>query len=135
MKYEDIRVGDKASIEKVITKEDVFKFAELSLDTNPVHLDPDYGKNSIFKDNIVHGMLVSSLISAVIANKLPGNGTIYMGQDLKFMKPVYFGDRCVAVVEVAEKRDDKNMIFLNTTVYVENEDNVVITGKAVVKKL
>lgn len=135
MNYEDIKIGDTATIEKIITKEDVEKFAELSLDTNPVHLDPDYGKNSIFKDNIAHGMLVSSLISAVIANKLPGEGTIYMGQDLKFLKPVYFNDRCVAKVQVVEKRDDKNMIFLDTTVYVNEPENVVISGRAVVKKL
>lgn len=135
MNYQDIKIGDHATIEKTITKEDVEKFAELSLDTNPVHLDPEYGKNSIFKDNIVHGMLVSSLISAVIANKLPGEGTIYMGQDLKFLKPVYFNDHCVARVEVVEKRDDKNMIFLDTTVYVNEPENVVISGRAVVKKL
>lgn len=134
MKYEDIKLGDKASLEKVIIKEDVETFAKLSLDTNPIHLDPEYGKSSMFKNNIVHGMLVSSLISAVIGNQLPGNGTIYMGQDLKFLKPVYFADKCIAEVEVVKKRDDKRLIILDTIVYVDSKENIVIKGQAIVKK-
>lgn len=132
MEYNNIKVGDFASVEKVITKEDVFDFARISLDTNPVHLDPEYGKNSLFKDNIVHGMLVASLISAAIGNELPGNGTIYMSQELKFVKPVYFGDNCKAVVKVIEKKDEKNIIILETIVYAN--DDIVIKGQAVVKK-
>ena len=134
MKYEDIKIGDKASVEKTITKEDVVDFARLSLDTNPVHLDEEYGKNSMFKDNIVHGMLVASLISAVLGNELPGNGSIYMKQDLKFMKPVYFGDTCKAVVEVIEKNDEKHIVTLKTTVSVGSDDNIVIKGQASLKK-
>lgn len=104
MTYEEIKLGDSAFITKTITKEDVEEFAKLSLDINPIHLDQEYGKSSIFKDNIVHGMLVASLISAVIGNDLPGHGTIYLGQDLKFMKPVYIGDPCTATVTVIEKK-------------------------------
>ncbi|WP_073184340.1 MaoC family dehydratase [Anaerosphaera aminiphila] len=134
MNYSDIKIGDKATIEKTFTKEDVIEFSKLSLDTNPIHLDSEYAKNSIFKENIVHGLLVSSLISAVLANKLPGTGTIYMSQELKFLKPVYFNDNCIASVEVVEKKDAKNIIILNTTVCTNSTDNVVITGQAVVKK-
>lgn len=134
MNYADIKVGDRATIQKTIRREDVVQFAELSLDTNPVHLDPEYGKNSMFKDNIVHGMLVASLISATLANQLPGNGTIYMSQELKFMKPVYFGDTCTATVEVIEKKDEKHIIILETTVSANEPDNIVIKGQAVVKK-
>ncbi|WP_276317190.1 MaoC family dehydratase [Anaerosphaera multitolerans] len=121
-------------MEKTFTREDVVEFSKLSLDVNPIHLDEEYAKNSIFKQNIVHGLLVSSLISAVLANKLPGNGTIYMSQELKFVKPVFFGDKCIATVEVVEKKDNKNIIILDTKVYTNDTDNVVITGQAVVKK-
>jgi len=134
MEYNEINIGDKAAIEKTITKYDVELFAKLSLDNNPLHLDPEYGSTSIFKDNIVHGILVSSLISAVIGNLLPGHGTVYMSQSLHFKKPVYFGDKCIAEVEVTAKKDEKKIIFLNTIVYVESKENVVITGEAVVKK-
>ena len=134
MTYEEIKLGDSAFITKTITKEDVEEFAKLSLDINPIHLDQEYGKSSIFKDNIVHGMLVASLISAVIGNDLPGHGTIYLGQDLKFMKPVYIGDTCTATVTVIEKKDEKDIIILDTVVSAGNDENVVIKGQAVVKK-
>lgn len=134
MTYEEIKLGDSAFITKTITKEDVEEFAKLSLDINPIHLDQEYGKSSIFKDNIVHGMLVASLISAVIGNDLPGHGTIYLGQDLKFMKPVYIGDTCTATVTVIEKKDEKHIIVLDTVVSAGNDENVVIKGQAVVKK-
>lgn len=133
MEYKDIKIGDKATVKKAFTREDVVNFAELSTDNNPIHLDKDYAEASIFKKNIVHGMLVSSLISSVLGTKLPGEGTIYMGQELKFLKPVYYGDECTAEVEVLSKRDDKQIVVLKTTVYTSNGE--VVSGQAVMKKL
>lgn len=135
MNYNVIKIGDKAKVVKAFTKEDVQSFAELSTDKNPVHLDEEYAKNTIFKRNIVHGILVSSLISSVLGTKLPGEGSIYMSQELKFLKPVYIGDECTAEVEVLSKRDDKQILVLKTTVTTNNGETEVITGEAVLKKL
>ena len=98
----------------------------------PRHLDEEYAKTTIFGKRIVHGILTSGLISAVLANKLPGPGTIYLGQELKFTAPVFLGDTITAEVEIAEIREDKHIVKLNTTCY--NQDGkAVITGAATVK--
>ena len=132
-KFEELNIGDKASITKTIVEEDVDLFSKVSEDENPLHLDEDCATTTIFGQRIVHGMLGASLISAVIANRLPGIGTVYLGQDLKFTKPVYIGDTITATVEVAEKIEDKKIIKLKTT--VENQNNeMVITGEATVLK-
>lgn len=135
MNYSDIKVGDKATIEKKITDEDVRAFADLSLDHNPIHLDDEYAKDGMFGKRIAHGMLGASLISACIGTKLPGENTLYLGQDLKFTKPVYLDDTCVAEVEVIKMRDDKQIITLKTTVTTNDGADVVIEGEAVVKKM
>mgnify|MGYP003978322335 CR=1 FL=1 len=96
----NFRVGQTASISKVFSYEEVRLFAELSGDKNPIHLDSDYAKLNVFKKPIGHGMLVSSLTSSVLANNLPGPGTIYLGQSLKFFAPVYHGDELTAEVEI-----------------------------------
>lgn len=133
MRYEDIKVGDKAQVRKTFTKKDVADFAELSTDINPVHLDEEYAAGTIFKRNIVHGILVSSLVSSALGTQLPGEGSIYMAQELKFLKPVYIGDECTAEVEVLSKRDDKQILVMKTVVTVNEAE--VITGQAVMKKL
>lgn len=135
MEYKDIKVGDKASVTKAFSKDDVCNFANLSTDNNPIHLDEEYAKQTMFKKNIVHGILVSSLISSVLGTKLPGEGSIYMSQELKFLKPVYIDDECTAIVEVLSKRDDKQIIVLKTTVTTNNGETEVISGQAVMKKL
>lgn len=135
MDYKDIKVGDKASVTKAFSRDDVCNFANLSTDNNPIHLDEDYAKETMFKKNIVHGILVSSLISSVVGTKLPGEGSIYMAQELKFLKPVYIGDECTATAEVLSKRDDKQIIVLKTTVTTNNGETEVISGQAVLKKL
>lgn len=135
MDYKDIKVGDKASIKKSFSKQDVADFAQLSTDNNPIHLDEEYAKNTMFKKNIVHGILVSSLISSAVGTKLPGNGSIYMSQELKFLKPVYIDEECTATVEVLSKRDDKQIIVLKTTVTTNDGQTEVISGQAVLKKL
>lgn len=135
MNYEDIKVGDKATVSKSFTREDVANFSELSTDKNPIHLDEAYAEKTFFKKNIVHGILVSSLISSALGTQLPGEGSIYMSQELKFLKPVYFGDECTAEVEVLSKRDDKRIIVMKTTVTTGNGETEVISGQAVMKKL
>lgn len=132
MTFSELQVGQKASIQKTFTSSDVEAFAQVSLDTNPIHLDDEYAKTTVFGRRIAHGILTSGLISAVLANKLPGPGTIYLGQELRFTAPVFLGDTITAEVEIAEIREDKKIIKLNTT--CTNQDGkAVITGVATVK--
>ena len=132
MTFHELTIGQKASVQKTFTAADVTAFAGISLDVNPIHMSDGYAKNTIFGKRIVHGILTSGLISAVLANKLPGPGTIYLGQELKFTSPVYLGDDITAEVEVVELREDKKIVKLNTTCY--NQDGkIVISGLATVK--
>ena len=127
-----LKVGDKASISKTFTEEDVFRFAEISTDRNPLHLDKDFGKASIFGKRIVHGMLAASLFSGLIGMKLPGEGSIYLGQNLKFKAPVAIGEKVTASVEIIKIRADKPIVTLRT-VCIDSGGTVVIEGEAVVK--
>lgn len=128
---QELKLGDSASITRTFTEADVASFAEVSGDKNPIHLDEAYAQTTMFKTRIVHGMFVSSLFSAILANQLPGNGTIYLGQDLKFLKPVYFNDTVTATVTVAELIAEKNRAILETVATNQNGD-VVIKGNATV---
>ncbi len=132
MLFSELYVGQKDSLQKTFTDEDVRKFAEITTDVNPIHLDDEYAKTSIFGRRIAHGILVSGLISAVIANVLPGPGSIYMGQELRFTAPVFLGDTITAEVEVAELRQDKRIAKLITTCK-KQDGTTVITGQATVK--
>ena len=127
-----IQLGDKAFISKAFTEQEVFRFAEISTDKNPLHLDKDFGRASIFGRRIVHGMLVASLFSGLIGMELPGEGSIYLGQSLNFKAPVAIGEEVTASVEIIKIREDKPIITLRT-VCVNSEGNVVIEGEAVVK--
>jgi len=132
MTFNELKIGQKASVQKTFTAADVTAFAGISLDVNPIHMSDGYAKNTIFGKRIVHGILTPGLSSAVLAKKLPGPGTIYLGQELKFTAPVYLGDDITAEVEVAELREDKKIVKLHTTCY--NQDGkVVISGLATVK--
>ncbi len=132
MTFNELKIGQKASVQKTFTAADVTAFAGISLDVNPIHMSDKYAEGTIFGKRIVHGILTSGLISAVLANKLPGPGTIYLGQELKFTSPVYLGDDITAEVEIVEIREDKKIIKLDTTCY--NQDGKkVITGLATVK--
>jgi acyl dehydratase len=126
-------LGENASVSKKITAEDVKAFAELSLDTNPLHLDEEFAKTTVFGRPIAHGLYVASLISAVLANKLPGSGSIYLGQDLSFKKPVYLGDEVTATVTLVEVL--KTSLYRLSTVVTNQKGEVVIEGHAVVKKV
>eukprot|EP00039_Didymoeca_costata_P005170 m.79085 g.79085 ORF g.79085 m.79085 type:complete len:135 (+) comp12701_c0_seq1:106-510(+) len=99
-----LSIGDSASLRRQFTAADVKGFADVSGDTNALHLDDDYAKTTRFGGCIVHGMLMNGAISALIANTLPGKGTIYLGQEIKFKAPLYVGDHCTVRVEVLEIR-------------------------------
>ncbi len=126
-----IKVGDTASVTRTITHEDIERFAELSGDRNRIHLDADYAKTTRFGKRIAHGMLTSSLISNVIGNQLPGLGSIYLGQTLQFLAPVFPGDTIIARATVTSVREDKPIVQIETVCTNQN-DQVVIRGEATV---
>ena len=126
------KVGDKATVKKVFTTEEVELFAILSTDKNPVHLDDAYSATTIFKKRIVHGSLVSSLISSVLGNTMPGNGSIYLSQMVSFKKPVFLNDEVTCTVEIMEIIAEKSIYKLNTNCYNANNE-MVIEGNAVIK--
>lgn len=128
MSYE---IGQSASRTLTFSDEMVHTFAQISGDTNPIHLDDGYAATSRFGKRIVHGMFTAGLISAVIGNDFPGPGTIYMGQTLKFTKPVYIDDTVTATVSVTHIREGRNILTLETTC-VNQEGEVVIKGEATV---
>jgi len=128
----DLKVGDKASVSKIFTDEDVLDFSNLSLDKNPIHLDQSFAEKSIFGKKITHGMLVASLFSGLLGMKLPGEGSIYLGQSLSFTAPIYIGDKVTATVEVIKIRPDKPIVTLRTFC-VNSEGLVVVEGEAIVK--
>ncbi len=126
-----IKVGDTAEFTKTISEFDVYAYAGISGDFNPAHINAVEAEKGMFKERIAHGMLSAGLISAVLGNQLPGPGTIYMGQELKFLRPVKFGDTITAKVEVLEKIEEKNRLILRTYCINQN-DEIVIDGKATV---
>ena len=132
MTFNDLKIGQTASMQKTYSAADVTAFAGISLDVNPIHMSDGYAKDTMFGKRIVHGILTSGLISAVLGNQLPGPGTIYLGQELKFMAPVYLGDDITATVEVVELRPDKRIVKLNTSC-VNQDGKTVISGMAAVK--
>lgn len=128
---EDLQIGMTATFAKTITEADILMFSGVSGDTNAVHVNEEYALTTPFKGRIAHGMLSASLISAVLANRLPGPGTIYLGQTLKFLAPVHPGDTVHAKVEVCELDVVHGHVVLVTTCSVRG--TVVIEGEAEVK--
>ena len=126
-----LKVGDAAEVSKTVADEDVRAFAELTGDHNPVHLDEGYAARTRFGRRIAHGMLGASLISAVLANELPGRGTVYLSQTLKFTAPVFLGDTVTARVVVKHVREDKPVVTLET-VCTNQRGERVVEGEAVV---
>ncbi len=129
--FEDISIGQREEMTKTISDSDVVLFAQITGDINPVHLDGSYAQKSIFKRRVVHGMLTASLISAVLGTKLPGHGSVYLGQRLNFKKPVFIGDTVTTIVEVLEKNETKRLLKLLTLCKNQNGD-VVIDGEAMI---
>jgi 3-hydroxybutyryl-CoA dehydratase len=126
-----LQTGDKASRTTVISDEMIRAFAELTGDTNPVHLDDAYAAGTRFGRRIAHGMIAAALISATLANDLPGPGTVYLSQTLQFKAPVYPGDTITTTVEVKGVRADKPIVTLGTECR-NQEDVLVLEGEAVV---
>lgn len=127
---EDLSVGMTAAYEHIVTEQDVVKFADISGDHNPVHLDEAYARTTRFKGRIVHGMLSASFLSTTIASRLPGPGTIYLTQNLSFRAPVRIGDRVEARVTVSDIIRDKARVVLKTVCRVGA--TVVVDGDALV---
>jgi len=128
---EEIEIGQCASFSKTITQANVKLFADISGDLNPVHLDEGFAKTTIFKCRIAHGMLCGSLISTVLGMYLPGPGSIYLKQELKFTAPVHFDDILTATCCVKEKITEKNIVKLDCKV-INQEGVVVICGEATI---
>lgn len=128
--FEDLAVGQSASTGKTITEADILLFAAVSTDTNPVHVNAEVAAGTVFKERIAHGMLSAGLISAVLGTKLPGPGTIYLSQTLRFRAPVKIGDTVTATVEVTALDAEKKRATLRTTCAVAGK--TVIEGEAVV---
>ena len=130
MTLEQLALGQTASVGKTITEADILMFAAVSTDTNPVHLDAEVAASSQFGARIAHGMLSAGLISAVLGTQLPGHGTIYLGQTLRFRAPVMIGDTVRATVEVTAIDPARRRVTLKTVCTVG--DRVVIDGEATV---
>jgi len=109
----------------IVSDDLVNKFAEVSGDKNPIHLDDEFASKTQFKKRIVHGMLLGSFISAILGNEFPGQGTIYLNQNLSFRKPIYINDTVDIIIEVIEIKNKK--LTLKTNCYVNN--NIVIEGE------
>jgi 3-hydroxybutyryl-CoA dehydratase len=131
---QDLQPGMTASVTKTVTESDIVLFAEVSTDFNPVHLNEEYARTTMFKGRIAHGMLSAGFISAVLGTKLPGPGSIYLGQTLKFKAPVRIGDTVVATLTVKEVLVAKKRCILDSicrvgeTVVIEGESTLLCTS-------
>jgi 3-hydroxybutyryl-CoA dehydratase len=133
MKFSELKVGMKAEMSRTITEADVLLYAGLSMDFNPAHINEEAAQKGMFKKRIAHGMLSAGFISAILGTKLPGEGSIYMGQELKFTAPVFLGDTVTATCEIIELIAEKNRVILST-ICTKQDGTEVITGKATVMK-
>ena len=127
--YEEISIGQIASFSKQVEEQDIQMFSAVSGDVNPVHLDEEFAAGTMFGERIAHGMLTGAVISAALAMELPGPGTIYLGQTLRFTKPVKIGDRITVHLEVTAMRDDKKFVTLACEV-TNQDEKVVASGEA-----
>ncbi len=127
---EDMEMGMSRYLQKVVTDEDIEMFAQVSTDRNPVHLDDAYAQDTIFQGRIAHGMLTAGLVSAVIGEQLPGHGTVYMAQNLKFLAPVRPGDLVRAQVTVTDIEFAKRRVKLDCECTIDGKK--VLVGEATV---
>lgn len=127
---DELTVGQSESVSKTVTDDDLQKFGDVSLDHNPVHFDEAYAKGTMFGGRIAHGMLTASLFSGLLGMRLPGPGTIYLSQTLKFKAPVRLGETAVATITVKEIIAEKKRVILDCVCKVG--DTVVLEGEAVV---
>ena len=131
--YEDIQIGDTATFSKTISEFDIYQFAGITGDFNPMHINEEFADTTIFEDRIAHGLLTGSFISTVLGMKLPGPNSIYLSQSFSFTAPVKIGDTITAKVEVIEKQDEKKFIKLKTQVWNQHK-KMVVDGEALVMK-
>ena len=127
--FEELIVGTRASLSRTLKEEDLLLFAKVSGDTNPVHLNEEYAKGTQFGGRIAHGMWTASLISCALATKLPGPGGIYLGQELKFLRPVKIGETVTVELEILEINKRRGRATVSTNV-VNGNGKVVVRGKA-----
>ena len=127
-KIDELAVGQNASYERTVTEDDIARFAELSGDDNPVHLDEDFAAGTLFKGRIAHGMLSAAFISTTVGTKLPGYGSIYVGQTLRFRAPVRIGDTVVATATVKAVNRERRRVTMETVCRVG--ETVVLDGEA-----
>jgi 3-hydroxybutyryl-CoA dehydratase len=125
----DLKIGDFATFSKTISESDVYSFAGITGDFNPVHIDIEAAKKSIFGKRVIHGMLSASLISTVLGTRLPGPGSIYLSQNVKFLAPAYIGDTLTAKV-IVEEIDLENAKVKLQTLVINQNDKPIITGNA-----
>ncbi len=128
---DELKVGDQASFSKTISETDVYLYAGITGDFNPAHVDEVYAQTTAFKTRIAHGMLTAGLISNLLGTQLPGPGSIYMSQSLKFLAPVTIGDTITATVEIIEILTEKKRVVLKTTC-VNQEGTIVVDGEALI---
>lgn len=131
--FAELKIGDKGSMTKTVSEHDIYTFAGLTGDFNPIHVDAEFAKKTMFKERIAHGMLSAGFISAVLGTCMPGPTNVYMSQELLFKAPVKIGDTVTAEVELIEKVEEKHRLIFRTT--VTNQDGVIVVdGKAKVFK-
>lgn len=129
--YDTLNIGDSATFDKTLTEKELVLFAAVSGDVNPLHLDAEFAKTTLFGEQIAHGMWSGSLISAALATTLPGPGTIYMGQELSFRRPVKLGDTLTVKLTVKEKKE-KNVVILDCLVTNQKDEKVVLGTATVI---
>ncbi|MBI5251293.1 MAG: MaoC family dehydratase [Desulfomonile tiedjei] len=127
----ELNVGDTAQFSKTVSESDIYLYAGITGDFNPAHINEEYARNTFFKTRVAHGLLTAGFISAVMANRLPGPGTIYIKQELNFLAPVKIGDTITAMVEIVEINTEKNRVSLRTSC-TNQAGSVVLDGYALV---
>lgn len=127
-KIDELEIGQSASYERTVSEEDIVRYAEVSGDDNPVHLDEEFASKTLFKGRIAHGMLGAGFISTVVGTKLPGNGSIYISQSLKFRAPVRIGDTVVTTATVKSIDKERKRVTMETVCAIG--DKIVIDGEA-----
>jgi 3-hydroxybutyryl-CoA dehydratase len=135
MEYADLSIGQERQFGKKITKRDILKFAELTGDYNPLHVDETYGRDSTFGTNIAHGMLAGSLFSTLIGMYLPGEASLYLGQTLRFRKPIFPGDELVVKGCIINRNDSLRIITMKMEILKRDGEDVAIDGEAKVQCL
>lgn len=125
MKYEDFRVGLEHRETIEITQDKILDFARVSGDMNPLHTDPEFASKSIFGKPIAHGMYGLGLVSAALGMRFPGFGTIYMGQEVKFFKPIFIGEKVEIILTVTELQPEKKRLMLSTIIQKENGETAL----------